>query len=66
MRKVRDVIEKLDGGFLVDSEGIRRIETAETVAKLIMRIWPEVVNHIAVEIDTEYSNGNSDPQSTAA
>lgn len=51
MRKWRDIIEKMDGGFLVDCEGDRRIENAQGVARLIIRIWPEVVNHIAVELE---------------
>lgn len=46
-RRPREVIEKLPGGFLIDVEGNRSIETAETVATIILRIWPDVSLAIA-------------------
>lgn len=46
-RRPKEVIERLPGGFLIDVENNRSIETAEMVAELIKRIWPEVANHMA-------------------
>lgn len=55
MRRPREVIEKLPGGFLIDVEGNRSIETAEMIAALIRRIWPEVALHI-VETQGQTTN----------
>lgn len=46
-RRPREIIERLPGGFLIDVEGQRSIETAEMVAGLIQRIWPEVASYMA-------------------
>ena len=43
----REIIERLPGGYLVDWDGRRSIETTETVASRILRIWPDVALHIA-------------------
>jgi hypothetical protein len=47
MRRPREIIEKLPGGFLIDVEGNRSIETPHMVAELILRIWPDVAMRIA-------------------
>jgi hypothetical protein len=47
MRRPREIIEKLPGGFLIDVEGNRSIENAEMIAALILRIWPDVALRIA-------------------
>ena len=47
IRHPREVIERLPGGYLVDCDGTRSIESAETVASRILRIWPDVAIHIA-------------------
>lgn len=47
MRRPREVIERLPGGYLIDVEGNRSIENAETVATIILRIWPDVSLAIA-------------------
>jgi hypothetical protein len=41
----REIIEHLPGGYLIDFDGSRSIETAETIAGLIQRRWPEVAHH---------------------
>ena len=46
-RRPREIIERLPGGYLIDVEGNRSIETAEMVANLILRIWPDVSMRIA-------------------
>jgi hypothetical protein len=47
VRRPREIIEKLPGGFLIDVEGNRSIETPAMVADLILRIWPDVAMRIA-------------------
>jgi hypothetical protein len=47
-RRPREIIEKLPGGFVVDIEGSRSVENAQTVASIILRIWPDVALAVAV------------------
>lgn len=39
-------IEKLDGGYIATHHITRQIASAEHVANLIMKYWPDVTTHI--------------------
>lgn len=64
-RRPREIIEKLPGGFLIDVEGNRSIETPEMVAGLIIRIWPQVADRI-VWLREGIEHGTTDQESPAA
>lgn len=44
------MIEKIDGGFIVTHHDTRQIATAEHVARLIMKFWPDVTEHLREQI----------------
>ena len=43
-------IEKLDGGYIVMHHNTRQVATAEHVARLIVKFWPEVTAHIRAQL----------------
>ena len=40
------IIEKLEGGYIITHHTARQIATAEHVARLIFRHWPDVVTQL--------------------
>lgn len=46
-RRPREVIERFDGGFLVDYLGERSIEGPDMVARMILDRWGDVAMRIA-------------------
>jgi hypothetical protein len=45
------IIEKLEGGYVVTHHTTRQVATAEHVANLIMRYWPDVIAHLRLLVD---------------
>jgi hypothetical protein len=43
-------IEKLDGGYIATHHSSRQIASAEHVANLIVKYWPDVITHIRVAL----------------
>ena len=48
------VIEKLEGGYIVTHHAARQIATAEHVANLIFRHWPDVVDRLRLLMDRDH------------
>ena len=56
-------IEKLDGGYIATHHSSRQIVTAEHVANLIVKYWPDVISHIRASLK---QNEQSDSQTISS
>lgn len=39
-------VRKIEGGYVVDHNGIEQVAHADHVANLIIRFWPDVLEHL--------------------
>ncbi len=55
-------VEKLTGGYVVSHDNSREVATAEHVARLIMRFWPDVLECIQQQQSSQAAADDTDPQ----
>ena len=58
------IIEKVEGGYIVQHDGRKIVANAEHVANFIMRFMKDVVQHIENDVRNRMAVGSNDPQDT--
>lgn len=59
-------IEKLDGGYVATHHSSRQIATAEHIANLILKYWPDVVTHIRASLKQDEQADSQSISSSAS